>query len=152
MNDYMVNLNDASISLFGEGFVEPREAQEGSPPHPQYDVGMSATATWSSCFSLSRTHRRTLYHYIKKKGAKRPDLYKNTTHTHIHVTPALIGKLEKNQHVLTLYTTGSCAIRDVIPFAPAISHTLLSSYAWVMAAIIPLPHEVVVQLYVASHP
>jgi hypothetical protein len=32
MNDYMVNLNDASISLFGEGFVEPREAQEDHLP------------------------------------------------------------------------------------------------------------------------
>jgi hypothetical protein len=31
----------------------------------------------------------------EEKRAKSPDLYKNTTHTHIHVTSALIVKLEK---------------------------------------------------------
>jgi hypothetical protein len=48
MDDYTTNLNDASIGLFGEGFVEPHEAHEASPPHPQYDVDMSATATGNS--------------------------------------------------------------------------------------------------------
>jgi hypothetical protein len=41
MEDYMVNLNEPSISLFGE---EPHEAHEGSPPHKS-DIGMSANAT-----------------------------------------------------------------------------------------------------------
>jgi hypothetical protein len=41
----MVNLNEPSISLFGEG---PHEAHQGSPPHTQSDVGMSAYATGSS--------------------------------------------------------------------------------------------------------
>jgi hypothetical protein len=45
MEDYMVNLNEPSISLFGEG---PHEAHEGSPPHTQSDVGMSANATGNS--------------------------------------------------------------------------------------------------------
>jgi hypothetical protein len=39
MEDYMVNLNEPSISLFGE------EAHEGSPPHTQSNIGMSANAT-----------------------------------------------------------------------------------------------------------
>jgi hypothetical protein len=52
MDDYMTNLNDASIGLFGQSFVEPHEAQEGSPPHPQYNVGMSATATGSNGASI----------------------------------------------------------------------------------------------------
>jgi hypothetical protein len=42
MEDYMVNLNEPSISLFGE---EPHEAHEGSPPHTQSNIGMSANAT-----------------------------------------------------------------------------------------------------------
>jgi hypothetical protein len=41
----MVNLNEASFSLFGE---EPHEAWEDSPPHTQFDVGMSANDTRSS--------------------------------------------------------------------------------------------------------
>jgi hypothetical protein len=40
MEDYMVNLNEPSISLFGG----PHEAHEGSPPHTQSDVGISANA------------------------------------------------------------------------------------------------------------
>jgi hypothetical protein len=42
MGDYNVNLNKASFSLFGE---EPHETQEDTPPHTQYDVGMSANDT-----------------------------------------------------------------------------------------------------------
>jgi hypothetical protein len=45
MDDYMINLNEASFSVFGEG---PHEAKEDSPPHTQFDVGMSANGTWSS--------------------------------------------------------------------------------------------------------
>jgi hypothetical protein len=42
MDDYMINLNEASFSVFGEG---PHEAKEDSPPHTQFDVGMSANGT-----------------------------------------------------------------------------------------------------------
>jgi hypothetical protein len=43
MDDYMANLNDALITVFGEGFVEPYEHMK--TPNPQYDVAMSANAT-----------------------------------------------------------------------------------------------------------
>jgi hypothetical protein len=43
MEDYMINFNKTSISLFGEGTHEAHE-----PPHTQSDVGMSANATRSS--------------------------------------------------------------------------------------------------------
>jgi hypothetical protein len=49
MDEYMTNLNKASINLFGEG---PHEGQEGSPPHPQSGVAMSANASGSSCMSI----------------------------------------------------------------------------------------------------
>jgi hypothetical protein len=45
MDDYMVNLNEASFTLFGE---VPHEAQQDSPPHTQFVVGMSANDTGSS--------------------------------------------------------------------------------------------------------
>jgi hypothetical protein len=41
MDDYMINLNEASFSVFGG----PHEAKEDSPPHTQFDVGMSANDT-----------------------------------------------------------------------------------------------------------
>jgi hypothetical protein len=51
----MVNLNEASFSLFGE---EPHEAWEDSPPHTQFDVGMSANDTRSSGVAIPPRGRR----------------------------------------------------------------------------------------------
>jgi hypothetical protein len=51
----MVNLNEASFSLFGE---EPHEAWEDSPPHTQFDVGMSANDTRSSGVATPPRSRR----------------------------------------------------------------------------------------------
>jgi hypothetical protein len=51
----MVNLNEPSISLFGEG---PHETHDGSPPHTQSHVGMSANATGSSGVAIPPHGRR----------------------------------------------------------------------------------------------
>jgi hypothetical protein len=55
MEGYMVNLNEASFSLFGE---EVHQAQEDSPPHTQFDVGMSANDTGSSGVAIPSRGRR----------------------------------------------------------------------------------------------
>jgi hypothetical protein len=55
MEDYMINLNESSISLFGEG---PHEAHEGSPLHTQSDVGMSANAMRSNGVAIPPHGRR----------------------------------------------------------------------------------------------
>jgi hypothetical protein len=55
MEDYMINLNEPSICLFGEG---PHEVHEGSPLHTQSDVGISANATGSSGVAIPPHGRR----------------------------------------------------------------------------------------------
>jgi hypothetical protein len=64
MEDYMVNLNEPSISLFGEG---PHQAHEGSPPHTQFDVGMSANATGSSGVAIPPHGRHKVTNFSVQK-------------------------------------------------------------------------------------
>jgi hypothetical protein len=54
MEDYMINLNKPSFSVFGEG---PHEAHEGSPPHTQSDIGKNLTFHRSEAKNLT-FHRR----------------------------------------------------------------------------------------------
>jgi hypothetical protein len=61
MEGYMVNLNEASC-LFGE---EVHQAQEDSPPHTQFDVGMSANDTGSSGVAIPSRRRKVATTRIK---------------------------------------------------------------------------------------
>jgi hypothetical protein len=61
MEGYMVNLNEASC-LFGE---KVHQAQEDSPPHTQFDVGMSANDTGSSGVAIPSRRRKVATTRIK---------------------------------------------------------------------------------------
>jgi hypothetical protein len=61
MEGYMVNLNEASC-LFGE---KVHQAREDSPPHTQFDVGMSANDTGSSGVAIPSRRRKVATTRIK---------------------------------------------------------------------------------------